>query len=467
VATAPVAGADGRMSDAEALMWTLEKDPRLSSSVANLTLLDRPPDRERLRERLSLAVEAVPRLRQRVVPALGRFAPPAWHDDADFDLDRHLRFMALPSGSNHDDLCDLAARMAAEPFDRTRPLWEFVVVEGLPQGKAAMVQKLHHTITDGEGGVRMSAQFLDLDRDADGPLLQAEPVPRSSSPPESFLSTALSTAAHDMRRGVGIARRAAGGAVGAITSPGRLAEAAGDAVGLGQSLGRQLFISDRAHSPLWRERTLRRRFLTLSFPFREAKDAAAGLGGSLNDLFVAAAAGAAGAYHRRSGVDIDELRMAMPISTRKKGQQGGNAFAPSRLLVPAGIKDPVERFETIHERVNSTRSEKALSAIEGLAGLVNLLPTSVLVRMALQQVETVDFTTSNVRGASFELYMAGALVEGNHPLGPLGGTAWNLTLLSYAGRLDMGLNVDAGAVDDPESLRDDILASFDELVSAA
>jgi diacylglycerol O-acyltransferase / wax synthase len=159
--------------------------------------------------------------------------------------------------------------------------------------------------------------------------------------------------------------------------------------------------------------------------------------------------------------------MAMPISTRSAGEVGGNAFAPSRLLVPAGIDDPVERFAAVRERLTSTKGERALSAVSGLAGVVNLLPTSVLVRMAIQQVETVDFTTSNVRGASFDLYMAGALITGNHPLGPLGGTAWNLTLLSYAGRLDMGLNVDAGAVDEPEALRDDILAAFDELLTVA
>jgi diacylglycerol O-acyltransferase / wax synthase len=454
------------MSDAEALMWTLEKDPRLSSSVANLTLLDRAPDRERLRARMSMAVAAVPRLRQRVVPALGRLAPPEWQEDPEFDLDRHLRWTALPSGSGERELCDLAARMAAEPFDRTRPLWEFVVVEGLPGGRAAMVQKLHHTVTDGEGGVRMSAQFLDIEPDAEGPLVAAEPVPPSSSR-DSFVSTAIETVSHDLRRGVGIARRTVSGAADVVVHPTRLAELGSEAVAFGRSVGRQVLITDRAHSPLWRERTLRRRFLMLSVPFREAKQAAKSLGGSLNDLFVTAAAGAAGAYHRRAGVDIDDLRMAMPISTRSAGEVGGNAFAPSRLLVPAGIDDPVERFAAVREQLTSTKGERALSAVSGLAGVVNLLPTSVLVRMAIQQVETVDFTTSNVRGASFDLYMAGALITGNHPLGPLGGTAWNLTLLSYAGRLDMGLNVDAGAVDEPEALRDDILAAFDELLTVA
>jgi diacylglycerol O-acyltransferase / wax synthase len=453
------------MSDVEALMWTLEKDPRLSASIANLTLLDKPPDHERLRSRLALAAEAVPRLRQRVVPALGRLAPPEWHDDPNFDLDRHLRRIALPSGAGERELCDLAAQLAAEPFDRTRPLWEFVVIEGLPGGRAAMVQKLHHTITDGVGGVRMSAQFLDVEPDAEGPLVPAEPVP-AGAPPGSLLATTVETVAHDVRRGIGIARRAVGETAGLLTHPQRIPGVGESALAFARSLRRQVVVTDRAHSPLWRDRSLRRRFLILSVPFAEAKEAASRLGGSLNDFFVAGATRAAGAYHRRAGVEVDELRMAMPISTRTGGGVGGNAFAPSRVLVPAGIEDPAARFAAVQERLAETKSERALNAASGLAGLVNLLPTSVLVRMAVQQVETVDFTTSNVRGAPFDLYLAGARIDGNHPLGPLGGTAWNLTLMSYAGRLDMGLNVDSGAVDDPEALRDDLGGAFDELLSA-
>src|SRR5688572_28585442 len=91
----PVHG-DRRMSDVEALMWNLEKDPALASSFANVTILDRPPDVDRLKEKLAHAIKVVPRLRQRVVPAFGRLAPPEWQDDPGFDLDYHIRHIALP-----------------------------------------------------------------------------------------------------------------------------------------------------------------------------------------------------------------------------------------------------------------------------------------------------------------------------------------------------------------------------------
>jgi WS/DGAT/MGAT family acyltransferase len=456
--------AERRMSDVEALMWNLEKDPHLSSTFANVTLLDRAPDRDALRARISGAVDSFPRLRQHVVPAFGRLAPPEWRIDPEFDLDRHLRWTALPQPASQRDVFDLATALASEPFDRARPLWEFVVIEGLPGGRAAMVQKMHHTITDGEGGVRLSEQFLDLTRDAEGPMVvrsPGEPV----AEPAGFLPTVLDTLGHAARRQLGIAARTLRGAP-ALADPRRLVAAGDDAVDLVRSAIRQLAVTGSARSPLWTERSLRRRFEPMRVPFDDAKRAAKSLGGSLNDLFVAAAAGGAARYHIDCGSPVHELRLAMPVSTRARGTAGGNAFTPTRFVVPVDAVDPRERFLAVQARIAEVRAERSISAAETMAGLVNLLPTSVAIRLARQQVETVDFATSNVRGAPIELYVAGALIEANHPMGPLGGTAFNLTLLSYRGNLDMGLNVDSGAVARPDLLRDCIALSFEELLAA-
>ena len=435
-------------------MWNLEKDPHLSASIANVTILDRAPDRTRLRARMVTAAGAVPRLRQRVVPALGRLAPPEWREDPDFDLDYHLRWVALPAPGTMRQLLDLASGVVHDPFDRTRPLWEFVVVEGLEGGRAAMVQKLHHAITDGEGGIRMSEQFIDLERDATAPIAPSRPVPEV--PDGGLVATTVDTLTHNVRRALGVARRATEEAGTLVRHPSRLAAVGEAATELAASAARQLVVTDPARSPLWTQRSLRRRLEVLQVPMDEAKVAAKALGGTLNDLFVTAAAGGAGAYHRAAGFPVEDLRISMPISTRRDGSAGGNAFTPTRVLVPAGIEDPVERFAAVRERLATTRHERALGVADGFAGLANLLPTSVVVRLARQQVETVDFATSNVRGAPFPLYIAGARILANHPIGPTGGTAWSLTLMSYDGSLDMGLNVDAGAVEDPGALRDAI-----------
>jgi hypothetical protein len=189
------------------------------------------------------------------------------------------------------------------------------------------------------------------------------------------------------------------------------------------------------------------------------------LGGTVNDGFVCGVAGGAGRYHRERGVEVDELRVSMPVSTRSDKSAGGNSFSPTRALIPAGTVDPVERFAGVRERLSSTKSERATGLTDAFAGVLNALPTSVVVNFARQQVETVDFATSNLRGAPWDLYIAGAEILGNHPMGPTGGTAFNATVLSYRGGLDMGLNIDTAAVDDPALLRDCIRESFDELLA--
>jgi WS/DGAT/MGAT family acyltransferase len=410
-------------------------------------------------------VARIPRLHQRVVPALGRWAPPEWHDDPDFDIDYHVRRVRLPAPGTERQLLDLASLIVQDPFDRTRPLWQFTFVEGLEGGRAGMIQKMHHTITDGEGGIRMSEQFVDITRDApdiDEVTITPEPPP----PHAHIFETAAETFSHTFRRTVGIAQRAVAETGDAIVHPAKLGALPAEVVEAARSTIRQVTVTDAAHSPLWRERSLRRRFEKLDVDFDDAYRAAKALGGSLNDFFVAGAAGGAAAYHRNAGTEIESLRMAMPVSTRTDASAGGNSFVPTRMLVPAGLEDPLERFEAVHEVLGRTKSEKAISLFAGMAGVVNILPTSVLVRFTRQQVETVDFTTSNVRAANFDLFIGGARIEGTYPLGPLGGTAFNLTMMSYGGTLNMGLNVDAGAIPDAEVLRDCLVESFAELIAA-
>lgn len=453
-----------RMTDVEALMWNLEKDPRLSASIANITLFDRPPDPDRLRARLERAVTMVPRLHQRVVPALGRLAPPEWRAEPDFDLTYHLRWTALPAPGTMAQLLELASAHVQRPFDRTRPLWEFLVIEGIEGGGAAMVQKLHHSIADGEGSIRMSEQFIDIDRDATEPIAPPRPPPESID--STLLEATIDTFTHQLRRGLGLVRRSAEGGVAVMRDPRHLTGLAGDALELGRSARRQIGVADPARSPLWKQRSLRRGIEVLQVPLAEAKAAANTLGGSLNDMFVAAAVGGAGAYHRSAGSPIDEIRITMPVSTRRDHSSGGNSFTPTRVLLPVGLHDPQERFTAIRSRLDATKQERAMTLVGGLAGVANLLPTSVMTRLARQQAETVDFATSNVRGAPFPLFIAGARIEANYPVGPTGGTAWNLTLMSYNGSLDMGLNADLGAVTDPGGLRDAIADEFAALIAA-
>ena len=456
---------ESRMSDLEAMMWNVGKDPHLAATFATVSILDRPADLDRITARMAYAASVVPRLRQRVVPALGRLAPPEWRDDPDFDLDYHIRQIALPGDAGQRELFDVAPLMLQDQFDRTRPLWEIVLVEGLEGGRGAMVQKMHHTITDGEGGIRMSELVVDVERDAPDPApLEFDSGP---APPSNIFRTTSETLGHRWRRAAGTAHRANSWMAGATRHPSRWIELGGSATRTSSAVAHEFRSMGPAHSPLWRERTLSRYFVGIDVPFDDARRTAKDLGGTLNDFFVTGAAMAAGAYHAAKGEPVDRLRMAMPVSFRREGETGGNAFTATRTTVPVAADTPTHLFEQVREQLSANRSGATVDVMGMAAGVLNALPTSMLVRLARQQTESIDFTTSNVRAAPFDLYMAGARIEATYPLGPLAGTAFNLTMMSYNGMLNMGLHIDSGAVDDPELLARLLEESYEELLTVA
>lgn len=451
-------------------MWRLEADPHLSSGFAAISVLDRMPDLSLLGARLANAATHIPQLRRRAVAPLGRLAPPEWRDDAAFSIDRHLRSTSLTGSGDDDELCALAVEFTHTPFDRERPLWDFLVIDGLAGGRAALLQRLHHTVTDGVGGVRLSERYLDISRSPGtrAPVGSRQETssddPESVSAPSGFWPSATQTVSHLVRRNLGAAGGAATAAADLATHPQRWHGAARTSLRTARALTGELSLTEHRRSPMWRERSTDFGLELLRVPLEDVKRTARHLEGSVNDVFVTAAAGGAGAYHRALGHPVEGLRMAMPVSTRTDRSAAGNSFGVTRLTVPT-LRDPLARFGEVHDRLADARDEPAVAAFDQFAGLANLLPTPVLIRMARRQVQTVDFTTSNVRGAPFDLFVAGARVEANFPIGPLTGTACNLTTISYAGSLDMGLHVDRAAVEDPALLRSCIAEAFAELIS--
>jgi diacylglycerol O-acyltransferase / wax synthase len=436
-----------RMSDAEALMWRLDKDPFLASTFGNVTVLDRAIDIDVFRRRMQRAAMVVPRLRQRVVAAPAHISPPVWADDPEFDINRHVRHIALPKPASMRQLEDLAVLLIADPFDRTRPLWEFTIVDGLRNGRCALIQKIHHAVTDGEGGIKISMQFLDLERDALEPDPIDEPVGGASSEPvnDNTLAALLQGA---FRGPLTLVRQLRDLAA----EPTRIPAAGQATIAVARSIVTQLTDTEKAHSPLWTTRSLGRRLDTVRTPLEPMKASAKRLGGTLNAAFVTAATEAASAYHRELGSPVETLRTSMAISTRAKGdKRAGNAFSLARLLVPTGEMALADRFHAINELAANARSG-AGAGLDHLASLAATLPDSVVTKMARTQAETVDFATSNVRAAPFTVYIGGAQVLTNFPVGPLGGVAFNLTLMSYVGSLDMGLVTDTSAVTDPALL---------------
>jgi diacylglycerol O-acyltransferase / wax synthase len=508
-----------RMNDAEAIMWAVEADPFLRTDFTNVTVLESAPDTDHLRAGLERAIDGFAPLRQRVArPPLG-LAPPQWADDPDFDLGYHLRRLSVPPPGEIRQLLDLAAQLAAMPLDRARPLWEVTVVEGLAAGRAAVLQRLHHSLTDGVGGMKLLRSLLERT----GPPAGAAPASSGPGPAQpdpliwrhpEILSPAdldvvprplagWSPAAEqgsDRDGGWNVVERVAaplgevGGALAyrfgqgmaawrkgfelAATLPTATADdlwiMAGRARRTARSVADQVVVAGGPLSPLMVGRSLARRFETATFDLAAVRRAARAFGAGRNAVFVAGVTGGLLAYHERMGAPCDALRMAIPVSLRgtaapavlPSAAVGGNRFAPARVVVPLGPKDPAKRVAAVCRALDRVAAEPGLTMAEGLAGLISLLPASVLVPALRAQARTVDFATSIVPGLRSGRFMGGAPVAGSWPMGPRVGCAVNFTLLTCDDRLHLGVNVDPAAVTDPAALMECLAESFADLLEA-
>jgi diacylglycerol O-acyltransferase / wax synthase len=213
---------EARMSASDALLWRIEKDPLLRSTIVMVMVFDGQLDRTRVTERIDRVSRVVPRLRQRVLGHPMSVATPRWEIDPNFDLAYHLRFTRAMGLGTMRDLFRIAEPIAMQGFDRARPLWEFTVVEELEGGRSALIGKVHHAVTDGVGGMKLQLELLDL---------QPDPPPRGAMPPAPrarHLGEAqrwVDAAAWEARRSAGNARQVAGQAVSALGRAGHRAVA--------------------------------------------------------------------------------------------------------------------------------------------------------------------------------------------------------------------------------------------------
>lgn len=471
---------DQAMSDTEALMWNIEKDPWLNPSGAMIIVVDKPINVNKFRRRIAHAVLSVPRLRQRVEPGFGRFTNPTWALDADLDLNYHLRHLALPDKENTDaDLRAMAARIGQTPFDRTRPLWEMHIVDNLEGGRGALIAKLHHSITDGAGAMRMSLAYLDFERKVgiDPKIDLSAALADMAEEAASSEHSAPTDAAMDLAKGLGklarrqlkVARFAAAEVATWGADPERITDAVGKANRQFDSMREQLGFDGHSSSgsPLWRERSRHRHLEVLELDLNNVKAAAHKLDGTINDFFVAGAVHGAALYHHRRNADVATLNVSFVVSTKERGDRSAaNGFTPALIAAPAGPMSAADRFGLLSNLMAARR--RTISGgglLAGASSMVNLMPTSVVTKAARAQGARIDIATSNFRGSPTTVYVAGSKVLAMYTLGPVAGTAFNLTTLSYDGKLQMGMHVDPVAVTDPADLRDCIQTAFEELMA--
>ena len=317
-----------RMSEHEALMWSIEKDPWLNPSGGSIVLLDQPVDHARFMRQMRAGIARTPRLYQRAVPGFGRISTPAWVPDAEFDINAHVREVVLPGPGTDRQLLDLAAQLYSEPLDRTRPLWRFVLISGLEGGRGALWAIIHHSVADGIGQLRMAEMYQDLERDAPpAPEVDLEQViddavaahqakESGGNTADSVMSTLRNSASHLARRQWGIGRRMAGEVALWPADPRRINDTVGVAVDTVKAAARQLSPSSERSpaSPLWSDRSRHRHLEWVRVDVDELKAAGKALGGSINDAFMAGLVEAVHRYHVEHDTPIEFTNTSFVLS---------------------------------------------------------------------------------------------------------------------------------------------------------
>ncbi len=433
------------MAATDTFSWHMERDPALRSTVVAVLWLQGSPDWDDLRHRVDRMSRVMPSLRQRVVPSGVPLVPPRWATDPRFDLDWHLRRIAAPKPRTRATVLELAREAAMDAFDKDRPLWVFTLVEGLRGGETAFVVKLHHALTDGVGGMRLLGVLFDLEPQPPT-VLEMPPAPEPSGVARASLlrDSAGSLSGQALALARWAPRASASALVQGLLHPLGSARAATELAG---SVYRTAGPMVRTYSPVMRGRAATRQLATLETDLDVLRGAAHAAGVTVNDAFLAAVTGGLRHYHHAHDSDVDRLRVTMPISIRAPGDRDwGNRITLQRITLPVDEADPMARMQAIHAVTSAARHERSLPVTDAIAAGLNMLPAAYVGGV----LKHVDFLCSDVPGTPVPLFLGGARLTGFFAFGPTIGASLNLTLVSYAGRCDVGVNIDTAAVPDTD-----------------
>jgi diacylglycerol O-acyltransferase / wax synthase len=425
------------------------------------------PAYEELIRAIESRLHLVPRYRQRLAFVPLHQGRPVWVDDPHFNVRYHVRHTALPRPGGEAQLKRLAGRVFSQALDRTRPLWELWLVEGLADGRFALLSKTHHALVDGVSGVDIATVLFDTSPD---PLPVAPPdhewVPRPLPSSAQLLADALlerATVPGEVIRGVRAAFR------GPLTVATRLGRAFGS-VGALASAGLQA----APPSPFNVRIGPHRRFTWVEADLTQFKAIKNSLGGTVNDVVLTVVSGALGGYMRLHGHPTDGLglRAMVPVSIRADVERGalGNRVAAMWVTLPVGTTDPVPRLRAISETMDAVKQSGQAVGAEILTQLSGFAPPTIMAQAARLQARQrlFNLVVTNVPGPQFPLYLLGRELESVYPMVPLAeNTALGIAILSYNGQLNFGLVADYDALADVEVLADELRSSIEELSAAA
>jgi diacylglycerol O-acyltransferase len=445
----------------------LERDAAHMHVAGCMVFDGRPPDYDELVTQILSRLHLVPRYRQRLAFVPLNQGRPVWVDDPHFNVGFHVRHTSLPRPGGDDQLKRLAGRVFSQALDRGRPLWEIWLVEGLEADRFALLSKTHHSLVDGISGVDIATVLFDASPD---PMPVSVPehewVPRPLPSSAQLLADALlerATVPAEIVRGVRATLR----------GPRHVAGRMGRALGGVTAMARAGLLA-APPSPLNVPIGPHRRFTWVRGDLEEFKAVKNALGGTVNDVVLAAVAGALGRYLRMHGEPTEDviLKAMVPVSVRAEVERGalGNRVAAMWAPLPIGMSDPVQRLLTISREMEGIKESGQAVGAQVLTELSGFAPPTIMAQAARLQARQrlFNLVVTNVPGPQFPLYMLGRQLDAMFPMVPLAeNQALGIAIMSYNGQLNFGLNADYDALPDLEALADELRASIDELTAEA
>jgi diacylglycerol O-acyltransferase / wax synthase len=456
-----------RLTGLDSSFLHLERDSA-HMHVAGCSVFEGPvPDYWELVDAIVSRLHLVPRYRQRLAFVPLEQGRPVWVDDPHFKAAYHVRHTALPRPGGDVELKRLAGRVFSQALDRTRPLWELWLVEGLADGRFALLSKTHHALVDGVSGVDIATVLFDTSPDP-APVAPAEhgwnprPIPSGAQ----LLADALlerATVPAEIVRGVRATLR----------GPRQVADQLGTGlVGLGAMAWAGL--NAAPPSPFNVRIGPHRRFTWVNGDLQQFKAIKNALGGTVNDAVLTAVAGGLGSFMRLHGHDTEDLvlKAMVPVSVRADVERGalGNRVAAMWAPLPVGVTDPIQRMLMIRRAMDGIKDSGQAVGAQVLTELSGFAPPTIMAQAARLQARQRLFNVvvTNIPGPQFPLYVKGRELERLYPMVPLAeNTALGIAIMSYNGQLNFGLTADYDALADVETLADELRSSIEELAAVA
>jgi diacylglycerol O-acyltransferase / wax synthase len=436
--------------------------------IGGLTIVEGPPPgAEEFLEQIRRRLHLVPRYRHKLAHTAVDSGRPVWIDDPNFNLEYHVRHTALPEPGSWEQLQELTARVFSQQLDRSKPLWEMWLIEGLEQNRFALITKTHHSLIDGIAGVDLATVLFDLSPDPPQIPHSGRPWQPHPEPSTPYLLGAGLLGA--VRAGLALAE----GALDALTHPDRaLARAREAAEGIGEIAWAGL--NPAPETPLNVPIGPHRRYVAVTSSLDDFKTVKNAFGGTVNDVVLAVVAGALRTWLISRGRHTEgvEMRALVPVSVRTEGEhdEGGNRILAMRGPLPIYISDPLNRLRFVSGAMDGLKESKQALGAEVIAGAQSFAPPTILAQASRLNFSTRLFNliVTNVPGPQLPLYVLGremlyavpvAFLPENHALA--------IAIMSYNGQMNFGLLGDFDALADIDAIGESIASELANFVTLA